>query len=81
MKFAERSTTLTDCRSLTDFYGNFQPRRLIFDLMAEFTVDIGRPSQPKFISTSKFGVTDMTLTLTIQPIRGDLFCTAIILRL
>jgi len=71
MKRAESMTALTDCYSLADFYGNFQPRRLIFDIMAEFTVDIGNPTKPRFISESNFGVTDTTLSINIQPVTGN----------
>ncbi|XP_060565943.1 uncharacterized protein LOC132724974 [Ruditapes philippinarum] len=57
-KQARSSTHSTECKYLTDMYGNFQPSYFKFDLAAEYTIDIKGYLTPDFISESKFGITD-----------------------
>ena len=65
----KKRTTGSACNDLTDFYGNYQPVLLTFDLLAEFKVVI-TSSRPNFIHESHFGVTDATVYIRKEPVQG-----------
>ena len=67
----KKRTTGSACKDLTDFYGNYQPVLLTFDLVAEFKVVISS-SRPKFIHESHFGVTDATVHIIKESVQGNL---------
>ena len=68
----KKRTTGSACNGLTDFYGNYQPVLLTFNLLAEFKVVIARSLHSDFITESHFGVTDATVYIRKEPIQGKL---------
>ncbi|KAL4219902.1 hypothetical protein ACF0H5_020314 [Mactra antiquata] len=59
------------CSDLKDFYGNFQPTRLKFDMTSELTITTSSPDKYPYISESKFGVTDTTVNITKRTVSGS----------
>ena len=68
----KKRTTGSACNDLTDFYGNYQPMILTFNLLAEFKVVISSSIHSDFIPESYFGVTDATVYIRKEPVQGKL---------
>ena len=60
------------CNDLTDFYGNYQPVILTFNLLAEFKVVITSSLHSDFIHESHFGVTDATVYIRKELVQGNI---------
>ncbi|XP_052788805.1 uncharacterized protein LOC128223568 [Mya arenaria] len=65
-----RQSPSGECKLQKDFFGNFQPRIVQFEMGAVFKIDISNITRPLFISESKFGVTDANVYLQQKPISG-----------
>ncbi|XP_053381645.1 uncharacterized protein LOC123528459 [Mercenaria mercenaria] len=67
-----KRTALGKCQELNDFFGNFQPTSVGFDMQSDFILDVTKysSSRPKFIKEEKFGITDTTLYIKRVQIDG-----------
>ena len=62
----------TQCIYETEFYGNFIPVKLHFDMMAGLYIDTSLfPYKPHFISSYGFGITDASIEALSWPMAGE----------
>ena len=66
----KKRTTGSACDDLRDFYGNFLPDVVTFDMLAEFSVNTTQSTKPNFIEESNFGVTDAKIEIRKHLISG-----------
>ena len=65
-----KQTHESKCTDVKDFYGNFQPQQIRYDVTADFRVDINNVTNKPFIKETKFGVTDFTIYVSKELITG-----------
>lgn len=70
-KISQTEGPTNECQYQTDFYGNYKPAIIQYDLLALYKVDASHfPSSP-YIDSSNFGVTDVSLQLILQDVTGN----------
>ncbi|XP_052250926.1 uncharacterized protein LOC127858080 [Dreissena polymorpha] len=68
-----RSTSATTtCKFLADMYGNYRPMTMVFNMTAEFAVDVTEFNaiRPSFVKEEKFGITDTSVKVKLQNLTG-----------
>ena len=71
-KMALSSGETNECQYLQDFYGNFQPETLQYEIVASFHIDSSQfPSQPGYIDSYNFGVSDVSITTILRSATGN----------
>ena len=60
-----------ECQYETDFYGNYVPTHLQYDVFASFHINTAAfPQQPSYIDSFGFGITDVEISVTHKSVAG-----------
>ena len=79
-KISKTSGSTSECQYQTDFYGNYKPAIIQYNLLALFKVDASHFPRSSYIESSNFGVTDVILQIILQGVTGNaITCNIIIL--
>ena len=73
IKMSKTVGPTTECKYQKEFYGRFQPRQFHYRLLALLLVNTSVfPTEPSFIDSYNFGVTDLSLETLVQSMNGKL---------
>ena len=72
-KISKISGSTNECQYQTDFYGNYKPAIIQYNLLALFQVDASHFPRSSYIESSNFGMTDVSLQIILQGVTGNAF--------